>query len=152
MTVATVWRRGRFGAGRVPIGRILPCGSGGGAGRPRDDFRKDPANHSWRLTPRLSSDTPFPRAGWTAGDRPGRLRPVPEIHETALPGVGVRYELTTTTGARLGVVAHRHGRRDLLVYDRADPDAARESVALTAAESAALAALLAASGACGPDP
>jgi TrkA domain protein len=76
---------------------------------------------------------------------------VPEIHETALPGVGVRYELTTTTGARLGVVAHRHGRRDLLVYDRADPDAARESVALTAAESAALAALLAASVACGPD-
>jgi K+:H+ antiporter subunit KhtT len=67
---------------------------------------------------------------------------VPEIHETALPGVGVRYELTTRTGARLGVVAHRHGRRDLLVYDRADPDAARESVALTAAETAALAALL----------
>jgi TrkA domain protein len=67
---------------------------------------------------------------------------VPEIHETALPGVGVRYEVTTRAGARLGVVAHRHGRRDLLVYDRADPDAARESVTLTAAESAALALLL----------
>jgi TrkA domain protein len=67
---------------------------------------------------------------------------VPEIHETALPGVGVRYELTTRTGARLGVVAHRHGRRDLLIYDRADPDAARESVALTATETAALATLL----------
>ena len=67
---------------------------------------------------------------------------MPEIHETALPGVGVRYELTTRTGARLGVVAHRQGRRDLLVYDRADPDAARESVALTVAESSALAALL----------
>ena len=65
-----------------------------------------------------------------------------EIHETALPGVGVRYELTTRAGARLGVVAHRHGRRDLLVYDPADPDAARESVALTSGESAALAALL----------
>ncbi|HYT39558.1 MAG TPA: TrkA C-terminal domain-containing protein, partial [Acidimicrobiia bacterium] len=34
------------------------------------------------------------------------------------------------------------GRRDVLVYDRVDPDAARESVALTAAESAALAVLL----------
>jgi TrkA domain protein len=67
---------------------------------------------------------------------------VSEIHETALPGVGVRYELTTRAGARLGVVAHRHGRRDLVVYDRADPDAARESVALTSGESAALAALL----------
>jgi TrkA domain protein len=67
---------------------------------------------------------------------------VSDIHETALPGVGVRYELTTRAGARLGVVAHRHGRRDLIVYDRADPDAARESVVLTSGESAALAALL----------
>ena len=73
--------------------------------------------------------------------------PPPRIHETALPGVGIRYELTTRAGTRLGVVAHRHGRRDLLVYDRADPDAARESVTLTEAESAALAALLQASGA-----
>jgi TrkA domain protein len=47
------------------------------------------------------------------------------------------------------VVAHRHGRRDLLVYDRADPDAARESVALTSGESAALAALLGAAAPAG---
>jgi len=68
--------------------------------------------------------------------------PMPEIHETALPGVGVRYELATRVGERLGVVAHRHGRRDLLIYDRDEPDAARESVALTTAETTALAALL----------
>jgi TrkA domain protein len=74
------------------------------------------------------------------------LPAVPEIHETALPGVGVRYELITRVGERLGVVAHRHGRRDLLVYDRADPDAARESVALTSEESTALAVLLGAAG------
>jgi TrkA domain protein len=67
---------------------------------------------------------------------------VSDIHETALPGVGVRYELSTRVGVRLGVVSHRHGRRDLLVYDGADPDAARESVRLTEAESTALAALL----------
>jgi TrkA domain protein len=72
---------------------------------------------------------------------------VPEIHETELPGVGIRYELATRAGTRLGVVAHRRGRRDLLVYDRADPDAARESVTLTEAESTALAALLQSSGA-----
>jgi TrkA domain protein len=71
---------------------------------------------------------------------------VPEIHETALPGVGVRYELCTRVGVRLGVVAHRHGRRDLLVYDDADADAVRESVRLSDAESAALAGLLQASG------
>jgi TrkA domain protein len=75
---------------------------------------------------------------------------VPEIHETALPGVGVRYEMRTKRGPRLGVVAHHHGRRDLLIYDRADPDAARESVSLTEAESAALAALLGATGGAGP--
>ena len=68
---------------------------------------------------------------------------VPEIHETALPGVGVRYDLSTAAGEHLGVVAHRHGRRDIVLYDRADPDAARESLALTAVESTALAALLA---------
>ena len=73
--------------------------------------------------------------------------PPPHIQQTALPGVGVRYELTTRAGTRLGVVAHRHGRRDLLVYDRADPDAARESVPLSDAESTALAALLHPSGA-----
>lgn len=67
---------------------------------------------------------------------------MPEIHETALPGVGVRYELSTRAGVRLGVVVHHHGRRDLLLYDTADPDAARESVRLTEAETAALAGLL----------
>ena len=80
-------------------------------------------------------------------DLRGPHLPPSRIQTTALPGVGVRYELTTRGGARLGVVAHRHGRRDLLVYDRADPDAARESVPLTGAESTALAALLQASGA-----
>jgi TrkA domain protein len=67
---------------------------------------------------------------------------VPEIHETALPGVGVRYEMTTRAGASVGVVAHRQGRRDLVLYDRADPDAVSECVPLTAAESVAMAALL----------
>jgi TrkA domain protein len=75
---------------------------------------------------------------------------VPEIHETALPGVGVRYEMGTRTGANLGVVAHRHGRRDLVVYDRADPDAVADCVSLSAAESAALAALLGARPTAGP--
>jgi TrkA domain protein len=67
---------------------------------------------------------------------------VPEIHETALPGVGVRYEMTTRIGMSLGVVVHRRGRRDLVLYDRADADAVSECVALTAAESLAMAALL----------
>lgn len=47
------------------------------------------------------------------------------IVETALPGIGVRYEFTTDGGDRIGVIVHRSGRRDLLVYDREDPDSCR---------------------------
>lgn len=45
-----------------------------------------------------------------------------DVTETQLPGVGVRHEFTTETGDLLGVVSHRGGRRELLVYDREDPD------------------------------
>ncbi|MDQ3947002.1 MAG: potassium transporter TrkA [Actinomycetota bacterium] len=67
---------------------------------------------------------------------------MPEIRQTSLPGVGVRHELTTRSGQRVGVVSHRTGRRDLLLYAAADPDAAAASVALTADESATLAEVL----------
>ena len=46
-----------------------------------------------------------------------------EVTETHLPGVGVRHEFTTSAGERLSVLSHRTGRRELAVYDRADPDA-----------------------------
>ena len=45
-----------------------------------------------------------------------------EIAETPLPGVGVRYEFTTAAGDRVGVLVHRSGRRELVVYDRNDAD------------------------------
>ena len=45
------------------------------------------------------------------------------MEETRLPGVGVRFAFTTAGGERLGVIAHRSGKRELLVYDRGDPDA-----------------------------
>ena len=45
-----------------------------------------------------------------------------EIAETQLPGVGVRHEFTTSSGERVGVISHRSGRRELIVYDRQDPD------------------------------
>ncbi len=46
-----------------------------------------------------------------------------EVIETQLPGVGVRHDFTTRSGERLGMIVHRTGHRDLLVYDRDDPDA-----------------------------
>jgi TrkA domain protein len=65
-----------------------------------------------------------------------------EIQETALPGVGLRQEFTTSAGRQLGVVSYRTGRRDLLLYDPDDPDACQEVIRLTPAEADALADLL----------
>jgi TrkA domain protein len=65
-----------------------------------------------------------------------------DIQETTLPGVGLRHDFTTRAGRQLGVVTHRTGRRDLLVYDREDPDACQEVVQLTDDEADALAELL----------
>jgi K+:H+ antiporter subunit KhtT len=65
-----------------------------------------------------------------------------DIQETALPGVGLRHDFTTRAGRQLGVVTHRTGRRDLLVYDRGDPDRCQEVIQLTDEEADALAELL----------
>jgi TrkA domain protein len=65
-----------------------------------------------------------------------------ELRETRLPGVGLRHDFTTSAGRQLGVIAHRTGRRDLIVYDRRDPDTAQEVIRLTAEESDTLAELL----------
>jgi TrkA domain protein len=65
-----------------------------------------------------------------------------DIQETALPGVGLRHDFTTKAGRQLGVVTHRTGRRDLLVYDRDDPDRCQEVIQLTDDEADALAELL----------
>lgn len=65
-----------------------------------------------------------------------------EIEEFKLPGVGIRYELTTQDGKRLAVVCHRSGRREFFVGDPKDPDAFREVADLAEDESRALAELL----------
>lgn len=67
------------------------------------------------------------------------------VEQTALPGIGTRYDITTANGQRIGVVAHRSGRRDLVVYDADDPDACLSQTALTDDEATALAELLGAS-------
>jgi TrkA domain protein len=67
---------------------------------------------------------------------------VTRIHETELPGIGVRQEFDTAGGARLGVLTTRTGRRELLLYDSDDPDACRAVVHLDPADSTTLAELL----------
>ncbi len=62
----------------------------------------------------------------------------PRLSSTPLPGIGVRYDLTTRQQRRLSVVAHRDGTRTLNAYRTDDPDACALSVRLTAGESEAL--------------
>lgn len=67
------------------------------------------------------------------------------MEQTALPGIGVRHDMVTGSGRRLGVVTHRNGRRDLVLYDQDDPDACTADIPLTDDEAEALADILGAS-------
>ncbi|MGB7339972.1 MAG: cation:proton antiporter regulatory subunit [Phototrophicaceae bacterium] len=58
-----------------------------------------------------------------------------QILETTLPGVGVRHEFSTDNSDRIGVITHHSGQRDVLVYDKDDPDICRLSLRLTEQES-----------------
>jgi len=64
------------------------------------------------------------------------------MEQVDLPGIGVRYDLVTSSGRRVGVVAHRSGRRDLVVFDPQDPDSCTEQIELTDVEAEALAEIL----------
>lgn len=65
-----------------------------------------------------------------------------DIEETRLPGVGLRQDLAVGGGQRVGVVSQANGDRELVLYDRLDPDACRAVLHLTAEEAGALAELL----------
>ncbi|MER7344801.1 TrkA C-terminal domain-containing protein [Streptomyces aurantiacus] len=60
------------------------------------------------------------------------------MSRTPLPGIGMRYDLTTREQQRLSVVAHRDGGRTLSAYRSDDPDACALSLRLTSGEAAAL--------------
>ena len=70
---------------------------------------------------------------------------MPEVSETPLPGVGVRHEFVTAGGERVAVLTHRTGRRELAIYDRADPDACSAVLHLSSNDTHTLAELLGAS-------
>ncbi|KOV65598.1 potassium transporter TrkA [Streptomyces sp. NRRL WC-3618] len=61
----------------------------------------------------------------------------PRLSST-LPGIGVRYDLTTRENRRLSVVPHRDGHRAISAYRKDDPDACAFSARLTAEEGATL--------------
>jgi len=64
------------------------------------------------------------------------------VRETKLPGVGVKLEFTTEEGRHVGVLVHRDGRREILVYDDDDPDACSSSLGLSAADTRTMSELL----------
>jgi TrkA domain protein len=68
-----------------------------------------------------------------------------EVRETELPGVGTRFDFTTSSGEPVAVLVHRSGRREIMVYDRDDPDRCRTVLRLTADDTLTLVEVLGAS-------
>ena len=64
------------------------------------------------------------------------------VNEITLPGIGVRYEFVTESGARVGVIHHRTGERELVVYEADDPDTSHPIVRLGSDDGRTLAELL----------
>jgi len=65
-----------------------------------------------------------------------------EVHRYTLPGIGLRHEFVTERGRRVGVISHHTGRREVVIYDRRDPDTAAATLTLNAEEANELADLL----------
>ncbi len=65
-----------------------------------------------------------------------------DINETKLPGVGILHDFECQSGDRIGVISHHAGRREVLIYDSADPDRVGECANMTADEAHCLADLL----------
>ena len=65
-----------------------------------------------------------------------------KFEQTRLPGVGVRHDFVTQSGRRIGVITRHSGRRELLIYDKEDPDRCVQTLHLDEADSGALVELL----------
>jgi TrkA domain protein len=65
-----------------------------------------------------------------------------EITETKLPGIGMRHDFMTESGRRIGVVSHRDGQRDLVMFSKEDPDSCSQVLQMSSAEADALAQVL----------
>jgi K+:H+ antiporter subunit KhtT len=64
------------------------------------------------------------------------------VNEVPLPGIGVRYEFVTLDGDRVAVVHHRSGVRELVLFERGDPDTSHDLVRLGPEDARTLAELL----------
>ena len=64
------------------------------------------------------------------------------VERVDLSGIGFRDDIVTKDGARLGVLTHRDGSREVAIFSAEDPDATAASLTITPAEASALAELL----------
>jgi TrkA domain protein len=64
------------------------------------------------------------------------------IERNEIAGIGVRHDVVTKSGQRVGVLIYRDDRREIAMYDVTDPDSIANSVSLTGAEAEAVADLL----------
>jgi TrkA domain protein len=64
------------------------------------------------------------------------------VVEVSLPGIGVRYEFVTESGDRVAVIHHRSGLRELVRFERADPDTSHDLLRLGSEDARTLAELL----------
>ncbi len=67
------------------------------------------------------------------------------VRETNLPGIGVKHDFTTDDGRDVGVLVHRDGRRDIVMYDADDPDSCSAQMTFSAPDTRTLSELLGAS-------
>ena len=68
-----------------------------------------------------------------------------EFDEHVLPGVGLSNAFRSSSGRRIGVVTLRNGERELVLYEKHDPDLVADRVSLSSEDAVALAGLLGAS-------
>lgn len=64
------------------------------------------------------------------------------MEKADLPGIGVRHDVVTASGQRVGVVTRHTGERYLVIYDPDDPDARLAAVLLSENEAVALGDIL----------
>ena len=86
-------------------------------------------------------DSPDQRRAGSKACNPS-LVPSSDVRSTQLPGIGYRHEFTAADGETVGVVRHRDGDRELIVFSRDDPDACRLSLRLSGQDARVLATLL----------
>lgn len=65
-----------------------------------------------------------------------------KVDKTPLPGIGMRKDIVTSSGRRIGTVTQRDGETELIISRQNDPDACLASIPLTADEAATLGNLL----------